>query len=125
MAGIAMYHKDDLIVQRSELEAVAGVVGMIKAELRPYQREGISWLAFLQRCGLHGVLADDMGLGKTLQATAIIAGEHRHSAPYHTLPNFLAGIDLLPRSRSAGLSILDRRMNSWPPETCCCQAICI
>lgn len=46
----------------------------IKGELRPYQKAGISWLAFLRRCGLHGVLADDMGLGKTLQATAIIAG---------------------------------------------------
>ena len=35
--------------------------------LRPYQCDGVSWLAFLRRFGLHGVLADDMGLGKTLQ----------------------------------------------------------
>ena len=28
--------------------------------LRPYQQEGINWLAFLRRFGLHGVLADDM-----------------------------------------------------------------
>lgn len=27
-------------------------------------QEGINWLAFLRRFGLHGVLADDMGLGK-------------------------------------------------------------
>ena len=47
----------------------------IEGELRPYQQDGINWLAFLRRCGLHGVLADDMGLGKTLQATAIVAGE--------------------------------------------------
>ena len=46
----------------------------IEGELRPYQQDGINWLAFLRRCGLHGVLADDMGLGKTLQATAIVAG---------------------------------------------------
>lgn len=46
----------------------------IRGELRAYQRAGISWMAFLRRCGLHGVLADDMGLGKTLQATAIVAG---------------------------------------------------
>lgn len=46
----------------------------LQCELRPYQREGIAWLAFLRRTGLHGCLADDMGLGKTLQATAIIAG---------------------------------------------------
>lgn len=46
----------------------------LQCELRPYQQEGIAWLAFLRRTGLHGCLADDMGLGKTLQATAIIAG---------------------------------------------------
>jgi hypothetical protein len=28
--------------------------------LRPYQQEGVNWLAFLRRFGLHGVLADDM-----------------------------------------------------------------
>lgn len=39
----------------------------------PPLQEGVNWLAFLRRFGLHGVLADDMGLGKTLQATAIIA----------------------------------------------------
>lgn len=35
--------------------------------LRSYQRDGVSWLAFLQRFGLQGILADDMGLGKTVQ----------------------------------------------------------
>ena len=56
----------------------------LECELRPYQREGIAWLAFLRRTGLHGCLADDMGLGKTLQATAIIAGQSlcRHDTPY-------------------------------------------
>lgn len=39
----------------------------LKASLRPYQREGLSWLQFLREFGLHGVLADDMGLGKTMQ----------------------------------------------------------
>ena len=39
----------------------------LRATLRPYQREGLSWLQFLREFGLHGVLADDMGLGKTLQ----------------------------------------------------------
>jgi len=32
----------------------------IAVKLRPYQQEGINWLAFLRRFGLHGVLADDM-----------------------------------------------------------------
>ena len=43
------------------------------ATLRRYQQEGINWLDFLRRFGLHGVLADDMGVGKTLQATSILA----------------------------------------------------
>eukprot|EP00899_Mesostigma_viride_P012526 jgi/Mesvir1/21274/Mv21673-RA.3 len=47
----------------------------INGELRRYQQEGINWLAFLKRFGLHGILCDDMGLGKTLQATAIVAAD--------------------------------------------------
>lgn len=42
-------------------------------ELRPYQHEGVSWLLFLRRFGLGGVLADDMGLGKTIQFMAYLA----------------------------------------------------
>lgn len=36
-------------------------------ELRPYQHEGVSWLAHLRRSGFGGCLADDMGLGKSIQ----------------------------------------------------------
>lgn len=36
---------------------------LLTGSLRRYQQEGINWLAFLKRFGLHGVLADDMGLG--------------------------------------------------------------
>jgi SNF2 family DNA or RNA helicase len=42
----------------------------LKANLRSYQREGLSWLQFLREFGLHGILADDMGLGKTMQTLA-------------------------------------------------------
>ncbi|MCP5488766.1 MAG: DEAD/DEAH box helicase [Verrucomicrobia bacterium] len=35
--------------------------------LRPYQKDGIGWLAFLERNGFGGILADEMGLGKTVQ----------------------------------------------------------
>jgi superfamily II DNA or RNA helicase len=45
------------------------------AALRPYQAQGVAWLAFLHDLGLGGVLADDMGLGKTVQALALIAIE--------------------------------------------------
>ncbi len=45
----------------------------LRAELRPYQRAGFSWLWTLWQAGLGGILADDMGLGKTLQTLALIA----------------------------------------------------
>ena len=35
--------------------------------LRPYQKEGVYWLRFLETGGACGLLADEMGLGKTLQ----------------------------------------------------------
>lgn len=41
--------------------------------LRPYQRAGFQWLAFLWQHGLGGILADDMGLGKTLQTLALLS----------------------------------------------------
>lgn len=42
----------------------------LRADLRPYQYEGLNWLQFLREYHFNGVLADDMGLGKTLQALA-------------------------------------------------------
>ncbi|RWA16553.1 DEAD/DEAH box helicase [Mycolicibacterium brumae] len=44
----------------------------VRAELRPYQRDGFAWLATLHAHGLGGILADDMGLGKTVQAITLI-----------------------------------------------------
>lgn len=44
----------------------------IKAELRPYQKEGFNWLYQLYLMGLGGCLADDMGLGKTIQAISLL-----------------------------------------------------
>ena len=44
----------------------------LSAHLRPYQREGFTWLCFLWRHQLGGILADDMGLGKTVQSLALI-----------------------------------------------------
>lgn len=46
----------------------------LNADLRPYQREGYDWLAFLYEHRFGGCLADDMGLGKTLQAISLLAG---------------------------------------------------
>ena len=69
---------------------------LLKAKLRPYQEQGISWLKFIHDIGSGGVLADDMGLGKTLQAIALFlivkAEEKRLSAlvvaPTSVVPNW-------------------------------------
>jgi len=48
------------------------VPASLRAELRPYQKSGYDWLAFLWRHRLGGILADDMGLGKTLQLLSFV-----------------------------------------------------
>jgi superfamily II DNA or RNA helicase len=62
------------ISELRELDAIPLVAPpeKLKAVLRPYQRVGLSWLWFLHRHRLAGILADDMGLGKTLQALSLL-----------------------------------------------------
>ncbi|GGL98055.1 DEAD/DEAH box helicase [Micromonospora yangpuensis] len=72
----------DLLTGRAEqrltpLDAPPGFVGT----LRPYQRRGLAWLAFLQSLGLGGILADDMGLGKTVQLLALLAHDPPGTGP--------------------------------------------
>ncbi|KAL9933818.1 hypothetical protein V8E36_007476 [Tilletia maclaganii] len=57
----------------------------VNATLRKYQREGISWMAFLAKFKLHGVLCDDMGLGKTLQSITILSCSHHERAQAYKL----------------------------------------
>ncbi|PYK29909.1 MAG: serine/threonine protein phosphatase, partial [Verrucomicrobia bacterium] len=58
----------------------------IKADMRPYQKEGFDFLCHLTDLKLGGILADDMGLGKTVQTLAWLAwmqqrnGKHRQPA---------------------------------------------
>jgi SNF2 family DNA or RNA helicase len=53
--------------------------------LRPYQERGLSWLHFLGRLGLGGILADDMGLGKTAQTLSLLVQERTAGATNPTL----------------------------------------
>ena len=65
-----------LLDTRSEGENLlpqASAGSALQAQLRPYQQEGLNWLAFLYRHRLGGILADDMGLGKTVQAMALLS----------------------------------------------------
>ena len=44
----------------------------VKATMKPYQLSGLSFLIYLHRNGLSGILGDEMGLGKTLQTLSHI-----------------------------------------------------
>ncbi|OBZ13287.1 DEAD/DEAH box helicase [Bacillus sp. FJAT-26390] len=59
-------------LQQTSQIPLAEIPPTFLGELRPYQLEGVSWLLFLRRFGLGGVLADDMGLGKTIQFMAYL-----------------------------------------------------
>ncbi|MGH7438288.1 MAG: DEAD/DEAH box helicase, partial [Polyangiaceae bacterium] len=64
----------------------------LRATLRPYQRHGVDWLAFLRDAQLGAVLADDMGLGKTLQVLAVLRGRTLVVCPKSVLYNWAAEI---------------------------------
>ncbi len=60
----------------------------LSAELRPYQRDGFHFLAYLSTNHFGGILADDMGLGKTVQALAWLLW-------LRALPDFTSGPSLV------------------------------
>ena len=66
--------------QKNRLEpmAVESLDPALERLLRPYQKDGVHWLRFLEHNRFGGILADEMGLGKTLQTlvwlTMAIAG---------------------------------------------------
>jgi SNF2 family DNA or RNA helicase len=63
----------------------ASLPGDLKAELRPYQKEGVAWLQFHREVGIGALLADDLGLGKTLQALCAVTGKTLVVAPTSVL----------------------------------------
>ncbi|WP_428356539.1 DEAD/DEAH box helicase [Methyloprofundus sp.] len=58
---------------------------LLKAQLRDYQKRGVSWLRYLESLGLNGCLADDMGLGKTMQVIAALILEKQEGTTGPTL----------------------------------------
>ena len=52
--------------------AAAEPAADLRGALRPYQKIGVSWLAFASSLRLGVCLADDMGLGKTIQVLALL-----------------------------------------------------
>jgi hypothetical protein len=71
--GGAGWLADLLAGRASEQLALLEPPASLRTTLRPYQRRGLSWLAFLDSLGIGALLADDMGLGKTVQLLALEA----------------------------------------------------
>ncbi len=74
----------------AELKEIDGIPAVktpegLTATLRHYQESGLSWLWFLYRHGLSGVLADDMGLGKTVQALSLLLKVKNEQGPQPVL----------------------------------------
>ncbi len=70
VVGASLLAVRDRVREASTGELLATPAGL-RAELRDYQRRGLSWLAELTSLGLGACLADDMGLGKTITLIAL------------------------------------------------------
>jgi SNF2 family DNA or RNA helicase len=80
--------KSELALYRErfrDFKAIADVAvpAGLRATLRPYQKEGLNWLNFLDNFNFGGCLADDMGLGKSVQIIAFILSQ-RTKAKHNT-----------------------------------------
>ncbi len=62
----------------------------LRAELRPYQADGIRWLARLSAWGAGAVLADEMGLGKTVQALGLLLARAKEGPALVVAPTSVA-----------------------------------
>ncbi|MTE13686.1 DEAD/DEAH box helicase [Nocardia aurantiaca] len=84
-AGRAVRALRDTVALSAELRSG------LKAELRPYQARGITWLR--ETTAAHGgaVLADEMGLGKTLQAIGYLLGKAGDGPQLVVCPTSLVG----------------------------------
>ncbi|NJL31541.1 MAG: hypothetical protein HC898_07890 [Phycisphaerales bacterium] len=82
LARQEMVQVDDVFaLARKQLQEFEGIKpveapALFQGSLRPYQKDGLGWLAFLRQFGMGGVLADDMGLGKTIQVLAMLLSKN-------------------------------------------------
>ena len=87
-AGEALRGVLERLRDPAQLEPGGNGAGL-RAELRPYQREGVTWLRFLAELGLGACLADDMGLGKTIQVLALLLHQKQNAEKKAGAPSLL------------------------------------
>lgn len=63
---------NEVIVNGSKVRDVP-VPSLLRGTLRPYQKQGLNWLASLYSNDTNGILADEMGLGKTIQTISLLS----------------------------------------------------
>ena len=66
--------------QQGNIEPMDDPIGL-RGQLRPYQKQGLTWLTTQEALGLNPCLADDMGLGKTIQVIALLLHERTQLEP--------------------------------------------
>jgi non-specific serine/threonine protein kinase len=76
-------------MQQPEVSSESDPGQDLRAELRPYQRQGAHWLWFMNKLGLGACLADDMGLGKTIQVISLLLTLKRKRAAAAGVPSLL------------------------------------
>ena len=59
-------------LRKPETIRKAALPKSFRATLRPYQKNGFTWLNYMDKLGFGACLADDMGLGKTVQVLAYL-----------------------------------------------------
>ena len=103
-------HGGDTIEPRSAPDGFEGT-------LRPYQKRGYAWLAFLKRWGLGACLADDMGLGKTVQALALLQRTYNGSAGHDVSANGASENENAKSSRQPSLVVCPTSVvSNWKKE---------
>lgn len=115
---------------RPVVESIPGrcpIPFLLRATLRAYQHEGLTWLLTLHDNVANGILADEMGLGKTVQTIALMAylacyrgiwGPHLVIVPSSVVLNwetefqrFLPGFKIL--TYYGGRKERERRRQGW------------
>lgn len=59
-------------LKNSPYELVEQPEGIKNGTMKDYQLEGLSFMLYLHRNGINGILGDEMGLGKTLQTISLL-----------------------------------------------------